>query len=226
MINFKKQTYIESHEFLIIEYEHSETGLSITFLKNKDPHLSCSISYRTPCEDNSGKSHMLEHILLRSSQKYGHDAYYKFMSDDSYTFVNASTLWDKTMYMASSKKYDKLLNIFDFYLDITLSPFFQQINCKSNIFNEECWDVKENDERLNISGRAYNEMVEKSQSVQYFIEKNTYKNIFEGSIYENSPGGEPHEMLSVSLESCIKYYKKHYFRWPDRWCCVRTFPCA
>lgn len=191
----------------ITEFEHIQTGAKIIFLENEDKHYSYAITYLTPANDDRGIGHLVEHLVLRSSEKYGKDIYYKLLDDESYSYVGATTYCDKTVYSASTSEQEKLYSIIKFYNEATLFANFSDTASLRDIFKEECY--AEMNGAL-IAGRAYNEMLIKEKDKNYILDTIIYKKIMNGTVYSNIPGGKSNKLTTVTLQDCIDYYQKYY----------------
>ena len=51
-------------------YQHKIHKCPFFYIQSNDPHLFFSCSFHTPPNNNSGDSHILEHLVLSGSAKY------------------------------------------------------------------------------------------------------------------------------------------------------------
>ncbi|MBR7064703.1 MAG: insulinase family protein, partial [Treponema sp.] len=82
---------------------HKKTGLEIFQLANDDSENLFSFAFRTPVTNSTGAPHIIEHSVFCGSEKYPlKEPFVNLMNQSVYTFLNAMTYPDKTVYPASS----------------------------------------------------------------------------------------------------------------------------
>lgn len=66
--NYKlvEKRYITEIKSDVYHFVHDQTNASIVYISNDDIDKFMSISFNTPAEDDSGKPHILEHLVLKN----------------------------------------------------------------------------------------------------------------------------------------------------------------
>ena len=108
-------------DLYIMRHEHS--GAMLCYIDNDDRNMTYSVTFATPSKDSTGVFHILEHSVLCGSEKYPvDDPFVELMKSSLYTFLNAMTFPDKTMYPISSRNDKDYLNLMSVYMDAVLHP--------------------------------------------------------------------------------------------------------
>lgn len=152
----KKIQDIDS-EIFIFEHEILETKL--IFIKNKDKEKAFNISLKTPSSDSKGYQHILEHSVLRGSEKYDFgkkETFAELLKKSLSVFLNAATYDDKTIYPFSTMLDSEFFKIMDIYVDGVLNPMCIK---NKNFFKQEGWRwERDKDGRYFVNGVVFNEM--------------------------------------------------------------------
>jgi len=99
-------------------YRHLKTGAEILSVENDDTNKVFGIALRTPAHDSTGVAHILEHTVLCGSKKYPvKDPFQELMKGSVYTFLNAMTYSDKTVYPVASENLQDFYNLMDIQRD-------------------------------------------------------------------------------------------------------------
>src|SRR5688572_8593989 len=84
-------------------YVHKKTGAELISVISDDENKVFGVSFRTPPKDSTGIAHILEHSVLCGSRKYPVKApFLEMLKSSLYTFLNAMTYGDKTVYPVGS----------------------------------------------------------------------------------------------------------------------------
>ncbi|MBQ9631175.1 MAG: insulinase family protein, partial [Treponema sp.] len=110
-----------------IYLRHKKTGLEIFHLLNDDIENLFAFAFRTPVEDSSGAPHIIEHSVFCGSEKYPlKEPFVNLMNQSLYTFLNAMTYPDKTVYPASSANQKDYFHLMDVYADAVFFPLLRK----------------------------------------------------------------------------------------------------
>jgi Zn-dependent M16 (insulinase) family peptidase len=125
--NFKLKEKIRSTEIdsEIFVFEHVVLKTKLIFIKNSDKEKAFALSFKTPSPDSKGYQHILEHSVLRASEKYdfgNKEVFTDVLKKSSLTFLNAETYDDKTMYPFSTMLESEFFKVMDIYTDAALNP--------------------------------------------------------------------------------------------------------
>ena len=117
---------------------------------------------KTPSQDNTGVSHIIEHTVLCGSEKYPvHDPFFKMRNRSLSTYfypssrswlcnrlLNAMTGDTYTCYPISTQNSVDFFNLMDVYYDSVFHPLFRRED-----FKQESWYC--NDQTQSIQGVVY-----------------------------------------------------------------------
>lgn len=211
MINgFKLLTeeYIEDINSKGYIYKHY-TGLTLVYIQNEDTNRVFSITFKTPSKDNTGVAHILEHCVLAGSKKYPlKDPFNELAKSKLYSYLNAITFKDKTMYPIGSYNEEELFDMADVYLDAVFNPL---IFDRKEVFLQEGWHYTlGNKGKYTYNGIVYNEMRSVYTDTLYLLKRISYKALFPNTEYKYDSAGEPSSIVNLSYKKFIDYYKETY----------------
>jgi len=191
-------------------FEHVKSGAKLFFLQNEDDNKVFSISFRTPPEDNSGLTHILEHSVLCGSRKFpSKEPFVELVKGSLNTFLNAMTFPDKTMYPVASRNQKDFTNLMDVYLD---AVFYPNIYETPEIMMQEGWhyelDSQENE--ITFKGVVYNEMKGALSSPESILMRKVQEALFPDNSYSFESGGDPDYIPELTQEQFIAFHKKYY----------------
>ena len=194
-------------DMYIMRHEHS--GAMLCYIDNDDRNMTYSVTFATPSHDSTGVFHILEHSVLCGSKKYpADDPFVELMKSSLYTFLNAMTFPDKTMYPVSSMNEKDLMNLMSVYTDAVFRPLIYD---SEKAFRQEGWHIELDDSgKPYYQGVVYNEM----KGALGDPEENLYQAVFSESYepcqYTTVSGGHPDHIVKLSYEDFIANHKKHY----------------
>ena len=188
---------------------HEQSGAQLCYIDNDDPNMTYAITFATPSHDSTGVFHILEHSVLCGSDKYPvDDPFVDLMKSSLYTFLNALTFPDRTMYPVSSMNEKDLMNLMSIYTDAVFRPL---IHDNENSFRQEGWHIEldENGKPF-YQGVVYNEMKGAlgDPDEQLFIA--TFREAYEPCQFTTVSGGHPDEIVKLSYEQFTAAHKKYY----------------
>lgn len=205
-----KREYKENVKSYINEFQHKKTGAKLIYAENNDEQKRFTITFRTPCTDNTGVNHILEHSVLCGSEKFPiKNPFAKLINKSLNTEMNAYTYPDKTSYVVSSK-YDKdFNNLVSVYLDGIFSP---NIYKTKNIFQQEGWryELASKGAELKYNGVVYNEMKGVYSKPDEVLQDAINKSLFPDTCYKYQSGGNPSFITNLTYEKYLETHKKYY----------------
>jgi Zn-dependent M16 (insulinase) family peptidase len=188
-------------------YEHS-SGARVVYLKSEDDNKVFSVAFKTPPEDNTGIAHIIEHCVLSGSRKYPlKDPFMELARGSLYTFLNALTYPDKTIYPVASVNDVDFLNLMDVYLD---AVFFPLIFEREQSLMQEGWHYQLEDGELKYNGIVYNEMKGAYSDPYRLLFNVMEKGLYPEASYSFEAAGNPDFIPDVSFESFLEFHKKYY----------------
>ena len=132
LIDVKNIEALDSTGYLL---SHKKTKARIVLLLNDDNNKVFNIAFRTPCSDDTGVPHIMEHSVLCGSEKFPiKDPFVELVKGSLNTFLNAMTSSMKTMYPIASCNDTDFKNLMDVYLD---AVFYPNIYKHKEIFMQE-----------------------------------------------------------------------------------------
>ena len=188
---------------------HTHSGAQLCYIDNDDRNMTYAVTFATPSKDSTGVFHILEHSVLCGSEKYPvDDPFVELMKSSLYTFLNAMTFPDKTMYPVSSMNEKDLMNLMSVYTDAVFRPLIYD---NENAFRQEGWhiEVDENGKPF-YQGVVYNEMKGALGDPDETLYTAVFREAYEPCQYTTVSGGHPDEIVKLTYEQFIDTHKKHY----------------
>lgn len=198
---------VQSDGFIL---RHKKSGARIAVLSNNDDNKVFYIGFRTPPEDETGVPHIIEHTTLCGSKKFPvKDPFIELAKGSLYTFLNAMTYPDKTVYPVASCNDQDFKNLMDVYLDAVFNP---NITKYEEIFKQEGWhyELTGKDDELKINGVVYNEMKGAYSSPDEVLSSQIYRSLFPDNTYSKDSGGNPEYIPKLTYEAYLDFYHKYY----------------
>ncbi len=192
---------------------HQATGARLMWLACPDENRAFSIAFKTPPADDTGVFHILEHSVLCGSEHFPvKEPFVNLLKTSMQTFLNALTFPDKTMYPVASTNERDLMNLTDVYLDAVLHP---NILTRPRIFEQEGWhyeleDAGNNEQHLVYNGVVFNEMKGALSDPDEVLFEQLNRKLFPDTCYQYESGGDPKAIPSLSYESFIDTWRRHY----------------
>ena len=196
--------HMEGEGFL---YTHT-SGAQIMHIKNSDTNKVFSVTFKTPPTDDTGIAHIMEHAVLNGSKKYPlKDPFMQLASGSLYTFLNAFTYPDKTMYPVASTNDTDFMNLMDVYLD---AVFFPMIYERNTTLAQEGWHYQLEDGELKYNGIVYNEMKGALSDPYRLLYNVVGREMHPQSCLRYESGGNPAAIPNITDEDFIAFHKKYY----------------
>ncbi|WP_201456303.1 insulinase family protein [Chlamydia sp. 17-3921] len=194
-------------ESKLIEAEHKPSGASIMMIINDDDENVFNICFRTCPQSSNGVAHVLEHMVLCGSENYPvRDPFFSMTRRSLNTFMNAFTGADFTCYPAASQIPEDFYNLLSVYIDAVFHPLLTK-----NSFLQEAWRYDFSSEnRLSYTGVVFNEMKGAMMSGEARLSEALNAAIFPSVTYGVNSGGDPKEILSLTLENIRSFHQSQY----------------
>lgn len=188
---------------------HVHSGAMLCYIDNDDRNMTYSITFATPSHDSTGVFHILEHSVLCGSEKYPvDDPFVELMKSSLYTFLNAMTFPDKTMYPVSSMNEKDLINLMSVYTDAVFRPLIYD---NENAFRQEGWHIERDENgKLYYQGVVYNEMKGALGDPDETLYNAVFRESYEPCQYTTVSGGHPDHIVQLTYDDFIANHKKHY----------------
>ena len=189
-------------------YTHCNTGARLLSIETDDINKVFGISFRTPVANSTGVPHILEHSVLCGSEKYPvKKPFLELLRGSLYTFLNAFTGQDRTIYPVASLNLKSFYNLVDVYLDAVFHPLLSR-----ETFEQEGWryDLEGTEADLQFKGVVYNEMKGAQSSPYATLMRASLHSLFADHPYAHDSGGLPHEILDLTWEDLKAFHARHY----------------
>lgn len=190
-------------------FRHEKTDALIVYIKTKTDKKCFSMAFRTPCHDDTGVSHIIEHSVLEGSKKYPQsETLFHIEKHSVCDVINAYTHNERTVYHFSSRNEKDFDILFDYYMDGIMNPRFLT---DASIFLREGWHLKNTKSgKVKVSGIVFNEM--KAHMLNKFgIEYGAcLSSIFPDTCYDYEAGGDICSIPLLNYDKAKEYYLKYY----------------
>ncbi len=186
---------------------HIRTGCRLYHLKNDDRENLFAFAFKTPPDNNTGVPHIIEHSILSGSRRFPvKDPFAQLLKGSMYTFLNAMTYPDRTIYPASSTVEKDFFNLMLVYGDAVFFPLLR----KEIFFQEGCHFLVKDSGQLEISGVVYNEMRGNYSSHEAIVGEWSLRSLFPDSIYRFDSGGDPYSIPELTYEDFLSFHRTYY----------------
>ncbi len=182
-------------------YKH-ECGLELLFVKTNDDNNTFCAKFDTVPNNDNGIPHILEHIILCGSEKYPiDDPFNELVKGTLFTYLNAITYCDKTIYPVSSRNKSEFQKMYKVYLDAVFAPFLSE----QSFIKEGVRETK-----TGHSGIVYNEMSSAYNDIETKINYLLAKELYGETNYGFDSGGNPESIVNATHEEVLAFYKENY----------------
>ncbi|WP_019011956.1 insulinase family protein [Deinococcus aquatilis] len=186
------------------EYLHwiHPSGAQVLHFATPDPCWVFSASFYTPPPDESGVTHVLEHLALCGSRHYpSGQPFFEAQGASPRDYMNASTTRDWTAYTFASRVESDYWSLLSLYLDACFHPLL-----RDQSFQQEAWRV----ERGSYQGVVYNEMSGAMAHSARVMRDLVGRALFPGSPYSRNSGGDPAHLVNLTPDDVRAYHQTHY----------------
>lgn len=186
---------------------HKKTGLEIFSLENADEENLFAFAFRTPILESTGVAHIMEHSVFCGSEKYPlKEPFVNLMNQSLYTFLNAMTYPDKTVYPASSTNRADFFHLLDVYAD---AVFFPLLKRETFLQEGRRFEIS-SDEKISLQGVVYNEMKGSYSSFYSIAFDEQFKSLLQNSCYAFDSGGDPKKIPDLTYDDFLNFHKNYY----------------
>ncbi len=202
---------IDTLNVTVEEYRHKKTGARHLHLAADNDENVFFVALRTFPMDSTGVAHILEHTALCGSERFPvRDPFFMMIRRSLNTFMNAFTSSDWTAYPFASmnrKDFDNLLTV---YLDSVFFSSLDPLDFAQEGHRLEFDKPDDPSTDLVYRGVVYNEMKGAMSSPTSQLWQNLSSHLFQTTTYHYNSGGEPDQIVDLSYEDLLSFYKHHY----------------
>lgn len=205
MYNFSltKSEYIPEISSEVLLYTHT-SGARLVYAKNEDKNRVVMPVFKTLPQNDKGIPHIVEHCTLCGSQKYQlKDPFNVLEKGSIYTYLNAITYEDKTVYPVASTDEDELKKMAAVYADALFSPLMTQ---NEGIFRQEGVYRDKN----GFNGVVLNEMKGAFSSERKKLGNALCSKLYDRCSYRYYSGGIPESIKQLDYEEFKHFYRERY----------------
>ena len=211
--SFKKvsSTPVDSLNIVIEHYEHIKTGAPHYHIRSEHEEKAFLLAVRTMPHDSTGVAHILEHTALCGSEKFPvRDPFFMMTRRSLNTFMNAMTSSDWTAYPFASQNDKDFLNLLDVYLDAVFFANLDELDFAQEGHRIELADKDDPNSALEYKGVVFNEMKGAMSSPVSQLWQGISGELFPTTTYHFNSGGEPENILDLSYQELLDFYRSHY----------------
>ena len=185
-------------------------GMEVLSLECDDTENLCATSFLTIPQDSSGVQHIIEHCVCEGSLHFPVKSPFSELERTSMaTILNAFTYNDHTVFPFASVNPTDFFNIFEVYWDCVFHP-----TLKPEVFRQEGWHLAFQSARISSrlieNGIVLNEMNATMAELDSVIENELLKKLLPEFPISNNSGGDPEQIVRLSYEDFLAYYRGHY----------------
>jgi len=206
----KESRFIKEINANVNIYLHKRTGARLLHIDADDNNKVFTVGFRTPPVDHTGVAHIMEHSVLCGSAKYPtKEPFVELLKGSLYTFLNAMTAQDFTLYPVASMNNEDFKILMQVYLD---AVFFPNVHTTDEIFEQEGWhyELLNKEDNLNVKGVVYNEMKGAYSSPIRILSQKVSEVLFPDTAVRFSSGGIPEHIPELSIEQFREFHNKYY----------------
>ncbi|EAY01090.1 Clan ME, family M16, insulinase-like metallopeptidase [Trichomonas vaginalis G3] len=208
---FVKKQYFPQYNAEVMLYKHKLHGCPYIYVKTSDKHNFFATTLRTTCIDNTGSTHVLEHLTLHGSKKYPIPSVFTELIKSSLaSFMNAFTSVEWTAYPFSTTNYKDFHNLLDVYLDSVFNPKLEEIDFLSECHHLEFEQPDNSSSALRHSGVVYNEMNGAMSSTSHYFTDLLRQKLYPHSLFHFNYGGNPPDIANLTFKDIQDQHDRYY----------------
>lgn len=151
--------FFPEHNFTANLYVHEKYGCPFLDINTTDKHNFFAVTFRTTCTDDTGATHVLEHMSLGGSKNFPIRSIFSELHKRSMAvFMNALASIEWTAYPFSTTNEKDFHNLLDVYMDAVFNPLLDETTFEYECRHLEFEVFDDPNTSLKHSGVAYNEM--------------------------------------------------------------------
>ncbi|MBU1179020.1 insulinase family protein [Patescibacteria group bacterium] len=197
---------------IAIEAVHMKSGAKLLHLSNNDEEKLFSAIFKTPAIDNTGRTHILEHMALGGSKRFAvKDPFFAmFYKNSMNTFMNAFTGRDVTFYPFTTTNKRDFFNLAEVYLDLVFFPTLSKESFMQEAWHHALKDPKNINSDLVMGGIVFNEMKGAMSDRGRLILQKSTEFLFPNNTYGFNSGGDPKYIPTLTHKELIASHRQYY----------------
>lgn len=212
---FEKITHqsLDDLKASVAHYRHKKSGMTIVAMTPADPFQDATfgINFRTPSQGEDGVQSVVQRAIMAGSVNYPvKDPFNQLKRGSLQTYSDAWTEKDRTSFVISSRNLADFQNNMKVTIDAVFHPLFIDEKYKW-IYRQEGWRLDTEDNiHLQIKGNGYVEAKAAQMDPEEVMVKQIYRNLFADHVYSKNHKGEAAEVVTMTYQEVIAYYKTYY----------------
>ena len=203
--HFKKVQNFKS-EYAVAEftqYESTRTGLRVAVVDRESPKVAGYFAFATEIHDDSGAPHTLEHLVFMGSKSYKYKGVLDRLATRAYSFTNAWTGTDQTVYTLDTAGWAGFAQILPVYLEHCLVP---------TLTDEACYtEVHHVDGSGHDAGVVYSEMQGVQNTQSELMELQAKRLLYpEDNGFRYETGGMMEALRVLTADRIRAFHKEMY----------------
>ena len=187
-------------------FVHIETGCDLYHIYNNETENLFSYIFKTVPENDKGVPHIMEHSVLAGSRNFPlKDPFIELLKSSMYTFLNAMTYPDKTVYPAASTVEADYFNLMKVYGDAVFFPLLRK-----ETFMQEGIRFEKEDDKFLPKGIVFNEMKGSYSDHNSVLAEWSYRSLFPDNNYRFDSGGMPDEIKKLTYDEFTEFHRRCY----------------
>lgn len=190
----------------LVEFAHPHSGARHVHLDCDDDVTAFMLCVRAPAPDNSGLTHVLEHLLLSGSERFaGPNPFFAMMKQSVAATMNASTGCELMRLHFATRHPRDFDNLLAFYLDSAFFPRLRQPD-----FNREAGRVTHDGPRgaPRFNGVIHNEMKGAMSRPEFHLRREIHRQLFPATCHGLNEGGDWWRIPALSLQQVRDYHRR------------------
>jgi Zn-dependent M16 (insulinase) family peptidase len=203
--HFKKIQNFKS-EYAVAEftqYESTRTGMRVAVVDRESPKVAGYFAFATEIHDDSGAPHTLEHLVFMGSKSYKYKGVLDRLATRAYSFTNAWTGTDQTVYTLDTAGWGGFSQILPVYLEHCLVPTLTDAGCYT--------EVHHIDGTGRDAGVVYAEMQGVQNTQSELMELQAKRLLYpEGNGFRYETGGMMEALRGLTADRIRAFHKEMY----------------
>lgn len=188
-------------------FTHRASGARLLALSAPDPKKLFGVTFRTPARDDSGVTHVVEHLVLRGSRRFPTTSVFAEMARSGRAYATASTSEDRTTYAVGATDPAELRHLMDVQVDAVLHPLSLSVPA---LLEQEIGGRDGAARRDAPSGVAYNEALGSWGSPEQVLHRSVRRALFPDSAWRYTATGDPQLMRRLTVADVRRAFRRHY----------------
>lgn len=182
-------------------------------------HLICSnelensfaACFRTPCADDLGIPHMIEHIILQGSEKYPvKDLYIELERRSMASFAYGNTASNRTVYLCGSNNAKQYMKLVSVYMNAVFHPLLSEEIFQQEAYRLDFQNPEDTGSNLIHNGVVYNEMKGIAHDQREYVVRKSRSELYPDVSWGKNSAGEYRSIPDISYKKLVEYYNDHY----------------